>query len=87
MSIANAKSFIKRGMTDPELRKALNRASNLNELNRILTEQDLRFSFPEFTEAYTNTLVQCQFEDDANQLKEFKMWWELLSMSVTNETP
>ena len=85
MTIANAKSFIKRGMADPELRKRLNRTSTRTQLNRILTEQSLMFSFSEFNDAYTNTLIQCQFEDDANRLKAFRMWWDLLFMSLSNE--
>lgn len=87
MSIANARSFIKRGMADSELRSRLNRTSSLPQLNRVLAEQNLVFSFSEFNDAYANTLIQCQFEDDANQLKQFKMWWDLLLMSLSNETP
>ena len=85
MTIGNAKSFIKRGMADSELRKSLNRTTNRTQLNQILAEQHLKFSLAEFNDAYTNTLINCQFEEDANLLKEYKMWWDLLLMGLSDE--
>ena len=85
MTIGNAKSFIKRGMAEPELRKSLNQTTTRTQLNQILAEQNLKFSLAEFNDAYTNTLINIQFEDDANQLKEFKMWWDLLLMGLPDE--
>ena len=78
MTIANAKEFIKRGMRDQELRDRLNGALTVDELYRTLGENELVFSPEELEEAYSNGLTLCQFEEQADRLKEFRMWWDLL---------
>ena len=82
MTIGNAISFIKRGMTDNALRKRLNRASNPEEIQDILNQEKLPFSAHDFDEAFHNRLTLCQEEEEADQLREFKMWWEILSQCV-----
>lgn len=82
MTIGNALTFIKRGREDNDLRSRINAAGTLSELNGVLDAEGLLFSPHDFDEAYHNRLFQCQFEDDADQIKEFKMWWDLVSQSL-----
>lgn len=79
MTIGNALTFIKRGMIDEELREKLNTASNMETCDGILAEEGLGFSRHDFEEAYHNQLTLCQTAEQADRLKEFKLWWELLS--------
>ncbi len=78
MTIGNALTFIKRGMTDEVLRKSLNMSEDMGGLEQILKRENLMFSFHEFDEAFNHRLVQCQEEQEADHLKEFKLWWILL---------
>lgn len=80
MTIANAVNFIKRGVKDPSLRKTLNMAKSSKEMFEILDAEEMSFSAHDFDEAYHSCLFKCQEEEQANHLKEFKMWWEFLSM-------
>ena len=84
MSIANAKKFVRTAMTDKTVRDAVNSASNFEEVQSTLAERNLEFTYPEFDEAYHNLLTQCQEEEQADQLKEFKMWWDL-TMAMTQK--
>ena len=85
MTIANAMRFIKTGLVDHSLRNRLNEAETASRRNRILAEKNLQFSPGEFSEAFTSTLVQCQSQDEAMQVKEFKLWWDLLQISIPAE--
>lgn len=78
MTIGNALDFIKHGLHDTDLRRRLNEASTTAECERILNEKNLRFSPHDFDEAFHNRLTLCQEEEAADQIKEFKMWWDLL---------
>ena len=82
MTIGNALSFIKRGQTDSALRKRLNAAGSPDELSEILAAEKLNFSEHDFDEAYHHQLTQCQEEEQADQLREFKMWWDLLCQII-----
>lgn len=79
MTIGNALTFIKRGQADSTLRSRLNAAGNPDELNEILAAEKLSFTAHDFNEAYHHQLTECQEEEEADQLREFKMWWDLLS--------
>jgi hypothetical protein len=78
MTIANALTFIERGLADGALRARLNAAISPRELQDILVGKKIAFSAHEFDEAYHHRLTLCQEEEDADQLKEFKLWWDLL---------
>lgn len=86
MTIGNALTFIKRGRHDRDLRARINAIRTLAELDNVLTREGLSFTPHEFDEAYHNRLFECQFAEDADQIKEFKMWWDLVSQSL-NITP
>jgi hypothetical protein len=78
MTIGNALGFIERGLHDTDLRKRLNAAVTAAECDRLLGEEKLVFSAHDFDEAFHHRLTRCQEAEEANQIKEFKMWWDLL---------
>ena len=78
MTIGNALTFIKRGLEDSDLRGRLNAATSLLEIDQVLAEEDLLFSAYDFDEAFHHQLTQCQEMEAAEQMKEFKLWWDLL---------
>ena len=78
MTISNALAFIKRSLNDSALRDRLNGASDKEEFDRVLAEELLNFSAGEFDEAFNHKLTECQAVDEAEQLKELKLWWDLL---------
>jgi len=78
MTIGNALTFIKRGLEDSDLRGRLNAATRLPEIDQVLAEADLLFSAGDFDEAFHHQLTRCQAMEAAEQLKEFKLWWDLL---------
>ena len=77
MTISNAKTFIRRGMQESTLRDEVNRASTAAALSALMEREGLVFSDHDFDEAFHNLLVQCQERQQADQLREFKMWWDL----------
>lgn len=79
MTIGNALSFIKRGMTDPDLRNRLNGASTPAEIQDILVREKVAFSDHDFDEAFHHQLTLCQSAEEADRLREFKTWWNLLT--------
>jgi hypothetical protein len=78
MTIVNAQTFIKRGLEDSDLRGRLNAATSKLEIDQVLAQEDLLFSAPDFDEAFHHQLTQCQAMEAAEQLKEFKLWWDFL---------
>ena len=85
MTIGNALNFIERGLHDSGLRRQLNAASDVAECQKVLDKEELTFSAHDFDEAFHHRLTQCQEEEEADQLREFKMWWELLSASCSTD--
>lgn len=79
MTIGNALSFIERGQTDGALRDRLNDATSCKERDDMLAAEKLTFSAHDFDEAFHHRLTLCQEAEEADQLKEFKMWWDLLT--------
>ena len=75
MTIGKAKQFIQRGMQDSDLRARVLASSSGAPMKAILVEEDLIFSDHDFDEAFNNLLTQCQSQDQADQLREFRMWW------------
>jgi hypothetical protein len=77
MSRADAVTFIKTAMTDPELRKKIDRSATSEERTAVLKEYELKFTEFEFQDGFNNLLTRCQEEGDADRLREFRMWWDL----------
>jgi hypothetical protein len=86
MTIGNALTFIKRGQKDGTLRERLNAANSAHELDEVLASENITFSAHDFDEAYHHRLTECQEEEDADRLKEFKLWWDLLSQMLNPGT-
>ena len=81
MSLNRAIKFINQASVDDELRTKLNTAVDNNARKSILKDYDLLFNYPEFEDAYNNMLCNCQTEDQASDLQNFKLWWDYLSNS------
>lgn len=86
MTIASAKTFIRTGMTDHELRRQLNQTADIKGLKKVLSEKEYSFSVHEFEEAFNTILFQCQFEEDAQRLSEFKLWWDFLVITIEQQS-
>lgn len=82
MTIGHAISFIERGLKEKALRGLLNSASNASELSLVLAGENLTFSPEEFDEAFHGKLTQYQVEEQADQIKEFKLWWDLVNQDL-----
>jgi hypothetical protein len=70
MSIQNAIKTLKKIQSDAEFRKSLFQWRSADETLAFLAENQLSFSPEEFEDAYRNLLVNCQLEDQADQLKD-----------------
>jgi hypothetical protein len=81
MTIGNAMTFIDRGMKEETLRKRLNAAPCELERQDVLNGEALLFSAHDFDEAFHHRLTQCQEREDAERLREFKLWWDLLQQT------
>lgn len=84
MTIGNALRFIEQGIEDSLLRERLNHVSTAADLNKVLETEKLIFSPHDFDEAFHSRLVKCQEAEDADRLKEFKMWWDLLQQLLNS---
>jgi mannitol/fructose-specific phosphotransferase system IIA component (Ntr-type) len=82
MTIANALNFIERAINDSGFRKRLNSASIESEISEILANEKFTFSKAEFNDSFLQRLTQCQETQEAEQLKEFRLWWGLLQKSL-----
>ncbi|GAB6906312.1 conserved hypothetical protein [Desulfosarcina cetonica] len=82
MTVANALTFIKRGLSEKTLRSRMNAADSVQAIEDILTEEKIHFTADEFDEAFYQRLRQCQEVDEADQMKEFKLWWNLLIQTM-----
>lgn len=78
MTIGNALSFIQRGLADSALRERLNAATSPQELDTVLFDEKLLFTAHDFEEAFHHRLTLCREMEEAEQIIEFKMWWDLL---------
>lgn len=82
MTIQNARRFILRGVGDSDLRGRLNGASSLSELHQILGDEGLGFSTDQFKGAFLGLLAECQTQEAADHVKEFRSWWEFLCSTL-----
>jgi hypothetical protein len=82
MTVQNAIDFITRGLGDNQLRARINAAETPEARDEILEGEKLLFSNAEFDEGYHHKLTRCQTPDQADQLKEFKLWWDFLAQTM-----
>lgn len=78
MTIGNAKQFIHRGMRDSGFRTRLLAPEDHASLQAILAQEHILFSDHDFDEAFHNLLTQCQTQEQAEQLREFRTWWGMI---------
>ena len=78
MSIQNAIRFIKKVQADKSFREGLFQIATVNEFRVFLTENNLEYDEAEFEEAYHHLLVQCQFEEEADRLRDVSSMMRLL---------
>ncbi len=81
MSLNGAIKFINQTRVDDELRTKLNIAADNNARNAVLKDYELTFNYSEFEDAYNNMLCNCQTDDQASDLQNFKLWWDYLTNS------
>jgi hypothetical protein len=75
MTLAAAQTFIQAVVNDPELVTRINLADDIAALQGILSELEMAFSDEEFEQAYFNVLTWCRTFQQAEAVKEIKLWW------------
>lgn len=78
MTLAAAQQFIQRAVNDRELVQRINKAADNESVRHVLSELGLDFNYVEFEQAYFNVLTWCQTYDQAEAVKEVKLWWDYL---------
>ncbi len=78
MTVQNAKIFIARVQTDRELVKRLNKAEDDAARLAVLEAEQLTFTYAQFMEAYSNLLANSQTIEQADGIKNIRLWWQML---------
>lgn len=82
MTLAAARQFIQRAVTDRAFVQQVNAAPNSEAVQEILSQQSLAFNYEEFVRAYFNLLTCCQTIEQAKAAKEVKLWWDCLKYTL-----
>ena len=83
MTIAAAQKFIQQAVNDSGLIQRINAAPNEEGVREILAELGMEFNLEEFEMAYYNVLTWCQTHEQAEAVKEVKLWWDCLGQTFT----
>jgi D-lyxose ketol-isomerase len=78
MTVSSAQQFIQHTVIDPSLVQRINAASDKTEIEEILREIKYEFNYEQFDKAYFNVLTWCQTHEQAQAVKEVKLWWDCL---------
>lgn len=78
MTLPAAQQFIQRAVNDPELVERINSAPDSASVLQILSDLEMDFNYEEFERAYYNVLTWCQTHQQADAVKEIKLWWDCL---------
>jgi len=76
MAIQKAIDFFKDAAVDQSLRDSVNHQESA-EIMPYLEKNGYKFTLEEFEEAFNSMLVKCQTEEQADLLKELKLWFLL----------
>jgi hypothetical protein len=76
--MTNVRRLARRISTDAGFRRALARAADQEARLALLAEADLSFTDAEFEDGVRAMLVECQTEEAAEEVREFRLWWDLL---------
>lgn len=79
MSVQAAKKFIERAHCDAQLRRRLNESEGPERVMDVLRDNGFDFNLDELTQAYSRILVEAPDALAAEQLKEFELWWTILT--------
>jgi hypothetical protein len=82
MTLAAAQQFIQRAARDSETVCRINAASDKTAIQGILTELELNFGPEEFELAYYHVLTWCRTHEQAEVVKEIKVWWDYLQFTL-----
>lgn len=82
MTIAAAESFIHQALSDPTLVQRINAASDKAAVKQLFAELKLSFDNEEFELAHLNLLTCCQTLEQAEAVKEMKLWWDYFQYAL-----
>ncbi len=82
MTTAGAQKFIQQTLWDRDLVCQVNGASDREALAPLLVERDMSFNYEEFEESCNHLLTQCQTHEQAETIKEIKLWWDCLGCAM-----
>ncbi len=77
--LRDAVKFISVGMTEKSLRSLCYSSSDEGKLMEALNEAGYSFTLPEFDDAVLQHLFICKDEDEADNIKQFGLWFRQLS--------
>jgi hypothetical protein len=80
MPLQDAIKFIHNATQDKELRIKCYEGAEQNKLFQHIKLAGYSFSFFEFEDAMRLQILSCKDEFDANNLKQFELWFKLLLM-------
>jgi hypothetical protein len=78
MTIAAAELLIRQAVSDPEWVQRINAAADRAAVNELFFALDISFNHEEFEQACFNLLTSCQVIEQAEAVKEVKLWWNCL---------
>jgi predicted ribosomally synthesized peptide with nif11-like leader len=84
MSIQNAKLFFKKVQTDKSFRDTIIVSDTESDFSAVLDEFGIPFTSSEIEEAFNMLHVQCQFEHEAENLKQAYIYYQLLVSAFIN---
>ena len=79
MSLQNAIVFIRNVNTNKSLRKACYSCKTKEELFELLHNEGIGFTQFEFEEAINVSLVKCQTYEEADEVKQAELWFNLFT--------
>ncbi|MBN1119078.1 MAG: Nif11-like leader peptide family natural product precursor [Bacteroidales bacterium] len=83
MSIVNAQKFLEKIQTDNEFRKEVTHTKELNKFEEILKNKNMNFSSSEMEEGFNTLHVSCQSYEQAEDLKNAYLFYQLLISSIS----
>ncbi len=85
MPMSDAKMFLKDLTVSEMLRDSLYEAASRNEISDLLRTIPYEFTNDELDNAYRNLLINCRSEEQAETLKEIRLWWDFLVQNAPEE--
>lgn len=87
MAFKSAIEFIERVRRDTEFRRAACVASLDHVFSEWLAKSEYAFTVPEIQDAFRSMLLKCQDEEAAEEVKELRCWFSLLSEETEETSP